>query len=50
MTEIASTDYTLFTVGCQDGKPLQTTLYAEDHPYVMEVDTGAALSLINESA
>ena len=49
MTELSSTDYTLFPVGCQDGKPLQTTLYVEDHPFVMEVDTGAALSLINKS-
>ena len=49
MTELESTDYTLFPVGCRDGKPLQTTLYVEDHPLVMEVDTGAALSLINES-
>ena len=49
MTEIESTDYTLFPVGCRDGKPLQTTVYVEDYPFVMEVDTGAALSLINES-
>ena len=49
MTELSSTDYTLFPVGCQDGKPLQTTLYVEDHPFVMEVDTGAVLSLINKS-
>ena len=43
MTELVSTDYTLFPVGCRDGKALQTTLYVEDHPFVMEVD------LINES-
>ena len=24
-------------------------MYVEDHPFVMEVDTGTALSLINES-
>ena len=49
MTELESTDYTLFPVGCGDGKPLHTTVYVEDHPFVMEVDTRAALSLINES-
>ena len=49
MTEIESTDYTLFPVGCQDGNLLQTTVYVEDHPFVMKVDTGAMLSLINES-
>ena len=49
MTELKSTDYTLFPVGCWDGKPLQTTVYVEDHTFVMEVDTEAALSLINES-
>ena len=45
----STTDYTLFPVTCQEGKPLQTTVYLEDHPFVMEVDTGAAVSLINES-
>ena len=44
----STTDYTLFAVSCQEGKPLQTTVYLEDHPFVMEVDTGAAVSLINE--
>ena len=44
-----TSDYTLFPVGCQEGKPIQTTVYLEDHPFVMEVDTGAAVSLINES-
>ena len=31
------------------GRPLQTTIKLEDHPFVMEVDTGAVVSLINEN-
>ena len=42
-------EYNLLPVGCQEGKPLQTTVQLEGHPFVMEVDTGAAVSLINEN-
>ena len=52
MIELTSstTDYTLFPVSTPEGKPLQTTMDVENHPFVMEIDTGAAVSLINETA
>ena len=37
-----TTDYTLFPVSTPEGKPLQTTIDVEDHPFVMEIDTEAA--------
>ena len=51
MIELTSstTDYTLFPVRTPEGKPLQTTVDVEDHPFMMEIDTGAAVSLINET-
>lgn len=36
----------LLLIGCQDSKPLQKL---EGCPFVMEVDTGATVSLINET-
>ena len=45
----STTDYTLFPVSNPEGKPLQTTVDVEDHPFMMEIDTGAAVSLINET-
>ena len=45
----STTDYTLFPVSTPEGKPLQTTIDVEDNPFVMEIDTGAAVSLINET-
>ena len=45
----STTDYTLFPVSTPEGKPLQTTVDVEDHPFVIEIDTGAAVSLINET-
>ena len=44
-----TTEYNLLPIGCQEGRPLQTTIKLEGHPFVMEVDTGAAVSLINEN-
>ena len=46
----STTDYTLFPVSTPEGKPLQTTIDVEDHPFMMEIDTGAAVSLINEKS
>ena len=43
-----TTEYNLLPIGCQEGRPLQTTVKL-GHPFVMEVDTGAAVSLINEN-
>lgn len=45
----STTDYTLFPVSTKEANPSQTTAYLEDHPFVMEMDTGAAVSLINET-
>ena len=45
----STTDYILFPVSTPEGKPLQTTIDVENHPFVMEIDTGAAVSLINET-
>ena len=50
MIELTSstTDYTLFPVSTPEGKPLQTIIDVEDHLFAVEIDTGAAVSLINE--
>ena len=42
----STSEYNLLPIGCRDGKPLQSTMQLE---FVMEVDTGAAVSLINET-
>ena len=44
-----TSEYNLLPIGCQDGKPLQTTVQLEGHSFVMEVDTGAVVSLINKT-
>ena len=44
-----TTEYNLLPIGCQEGRPLQTMVKLEGHPFVMEVDTRAAVSLINEN-
>ena len=46
----STSEYNLLPIGCRDGKPLQTTVQLEGHFFVMEVDMGAAVSLINETA
>ena len=51
MVELSSntTEYNLLPISCQEGWPLQTTIKLKGHPFVMEVDTVAAVSLINEN-
>ena len=50
MTELASTDYTLFQLVVKMASHYKLLCtYVENQPFVMEVDTGAALSVINES-
>ena len=39
----------MLPIGGQESRILQTTVKLEGHPFVMEVDTGAAVSLINEN-
>ena len=41
-------EYTLFPVQNSNCKPLQTTMVVEGHNLTMEVDTGAAVSLVSE--
>ena len=41
-------EYTLFPVQSSNCKPLQTTLMVEGHELIMEVDTGAAVSIVSE--
>ena len=41
-------EYTLFPMQCSNCKPLQTTMVVEGHNITMEVDTGAAVSLVSE--
>ena len=44
----SGTEYTLFPVQNSSCKPLQTTMMVEGHNLTMEVDTGAAVSLVSE--
>ena len=41
-------DYMLFPVQTNDCKPLQTTMMVEGHKLTIEVNTGAAVSLVSE--
>ena len=43
-----SSKYTLFTLPCQQTKPLQTDIEIEGHHLSMEIDTGAAVSIISD--
>ena len=43
-----SSEYTLFTLPCQQTKPLQTDVEIEGHHLSMEIDTGAAVSIISD--
>ena len=43
-----SSEYTLFTLPCQQTKPLQTDIEIEGHHLSMEIDTGAAVSIISD--
>ena len=49
MTEDSSeVEYTLFPMQSGNCKPLQTMMVVEGHDITMEVDTGVAVSLVNE--
>ena len=48
-TSSSVTEYGLFTLPNQQNQPLQTTLQVEGHPFIMEIDTGAAISIISEN-
>ena len=41
------TEYNLFNMPCQQVKSLQAVINIEGHPLMMEVDTGAAVSIIS---
>ena len=41
-------EYNLFTLPSQQAKPLQATISIEGDPFTMEVDTGAAVSIISD--
>ena len=43
-----SPEYNLFTLPSQQAKPLQATINVEAHSLKMEVDTGAAVSIISD--
>ena len=43
-----SSEYTLFTLPFQHTKPLQTDIEIEGHHLSMEIDTGAAVSIISD--
>ena len=43
-----SSEYTLFTLPCHQTKPLQTGIEIEGHHLSMEIDTGAAVSIISD--
>ena len=49
LSEVSNgTEYTLFPVQNSSCRPLQTTMVVEGHNFTMEVDTGAAVSLVSE--
>ena len=48
-TSSHATEYGMFTLPSPQYKPLQTTLQVEGQPFVMEIDTGAAVSIISEN-
>ena len=43
-----SSEYTLYTLPCQQTKPLQTDIEIEGHNLGMEIDTEAAFSIISD--
>ena len=45
----ADEEYSLFNLSCKQQKPLEITVSMEGKQLVMEVDTGASLSLMSES-
>ena len=48
-TSSSVTEYGMFTLPSQQNQPLRTTLQVEGHPFIMEIDTGAAVSIISEN-
>ena len=44
----SDSEYQLFVVHTLNGDPLKTTLLVEGHQLTMEIDTGAAVSLVSE--
>ena len=44
----SDSEYQLFVVHTPNGDPLKTTLLVEGHQLTMEIDTGAAVSLVSE--
>ena len=48
LCDAISPEYTLFTLPSQQTKPLQTDVEVEGHHRNMEIDTGAAVSIISE--
>ena len=46
--EPAEVEYSLFPVQGSNSKPLQTTMLVEGHKLTMEIDTGAAVSIVSE--
>jgi len=48
-TSSHATEYGMFTLPSPQYKTLQTTLQVEGQPFVMDIDTGAAVSIISEN-
>ena len=46
--QLLDSQYDLFVVHTSSGNPLTTTLQVEGHQLTMEIDTGAAVSLVSE--
>ena len=46
---VSNGEYTLYPVKDACSRPLQTTVKVDGHDLVMEVDTGASVSLISEA-
>ena len=44
-----SSEYTLFTLPCQQSTPLQANVEVEGHHLKMEIDTGVAVSIISDT-
>ena len=47
-SDTISSEHTLFTLPSQQSKPLQADVKIEGHPLNMEIDTGAAVSIISD--
>ena len=47
--DTVSSEYTLFTLPSQQTQPLQADVEIEGHHLKMEIDTGAAVSIISDA-